>query len=103
MQLCAQALCLEEMLGVAVPRGAIFHVRSKRRREVAFDAKLRQTTEEAVRRLQELMATGEVPAPVLHPKCKQCSLYRVCMPELLTQQGRYARAAAALFTTPVEG
>ena len=44
VQLCAQALCLEEMLGVEVPRGAIFHAASKRRREVEFAPQLREAT-----------------------------------------------------------
>src|SRR5262249_26087966 len=81
VQLCAQALCLEEMLQVSVSRGAIFHVRSKRRRSVEFDAQLRRTTEEAVARLHALLESGEVPPPVLHPKCKACSLHDLCMPE----------------------
>ncbi len=98
VQLCAQALCLEEMLGTAVPWGAIFHVRSKRRREVVFDAALRRTTEEAAVRLHDLLRAGEVPPPVLHPKCRACSLHDVCLPELLTAQQAYRRAADRLFT-----
>jgi CRISPR-associated exonuclease Cas4 len=101
-QLCAQALCLEEMLGVEVPAGAIFHVRSKRRREVRLDEKLRRATEDAVRRLHELVAAEVVPPPVVHPKCKQCSLYATCMPELLTEQNRYQRAARSLFSLPMD-
>ena len=97
VQLCAQALCLEEMLGVSVPRGAIFHVRSKRRREVDLDADLRRRTEDAVVRLHALIQAGEVPAPILHPKCKHCSLHAVCMPELLVAPARYQREAAELF------
>jgi CRISPR-associated exonuclease Cas4 len=98
VQLCAQALCLEEMLGVRVPRGAIFHVRSKRRREVEFDAALRGVTEDASARLHALLRASEVPAPVLHAKCKACSLHAVCMPELLTAREAYRRAATGLFT-----
>jgi CRISPR-associated exonuclease Cas4 len=101
VQLCAQALCLEEMLQTPVPRGAVFHVRSKRRREVEFDVELRRRTEEAVERLHRLIRDGEVPPPVLHPKCKHCSLHAVCMPELITAQTGYRRAAMELFT--IEG
>jgi CRISPR-associated exonuclease Cas4 len=97
VQLCAQALCLEEMLATSVPRGAVFHVRSKRRRELEFDAALRKTTEDAVARLHALIQAGEVPPPVLHPKCKQCSLHAVCMPELITVPARYRHAADKLF------
>ncbi len=103
VQLCAQSLCLEEMLGQAVERGAVFHVRSKRRREVVFDAKLRRTTEEAVARLHELIASEVVPPPVLLPKCKACSLYAVCMPELIGSQAKYKRAADKLFVVAEDG
>jgi CRISPR-associated exonuclease Cas4 len=97
VQLCAQALCLEEMLNVPVPAGAIFHIKSKRRREIVFDAALRRKTEEAARRLHEIVASREVPPPVLHPKCKECSLHDVCMPELLVNAPAYQRAATSLF------
>jgi CRISPR-associated exonuclease Cas4 len=96
-QLCAQALCLEEMLGVAVPAGAIFHVKSKRRRPVAFDAALRRLTEEAAVRLHELLASRIAPPPVVHPKCRQCSLNSLCLPDLVAAQARYQRAARDLF------
>jgi len=74
------------MLGQAVPAGAIYHVKSGRRRDVIFGDSLRHKTEEAARRLHELVASGVVPGPVLHPKCKQCSLYGLCMPELLSDK-----------------
>jgi CRISPR-associated exonuclease Cas4 len=97
VQLCAQAVCLEEGLGVAVPSGAIFHLKSRRRREVVFDAPLRRRTEEAAERLHRLVTQRQAPAPVTHPKCKQCSVQALCMPELITRPGAYERAAAALF------
>lgn len=98
-QLCAQAVCLEEMLGVVVPAGAIFHVRTKRRREVSFTPALRDHTRRAAARLHELLAQTTAPPPVLHPKCKQCSLHAVCLPELLSHPAAYARAADSLFTS----
>jgi CRISPR-associated exonuclease Cas4 len=85
VQLCAQALCLEEMLGLppgGVPAGAIFHIRSKRRREVVFTDKLRAKTEAAAARLHELIAAGVTPPAVLKPQCDGCSLRQVCLPEL---------------------
>jgi CRISPR-associated exonuclease Cas4 len=97
VQLCAQAMCLEEMLGVAIPTGAIFHVRSKHRREIPFTAELRRQTEESATRLHALLATTTTPPPVLHPKCKRCSVHSLCMPELLTSTQVYHRAAANLF------
>jgi CRISPR-associated exonuclease Cas4 len=102
VQLCAQALCLEEMLSCPVPAGAIFHVRSRRRREVVFDEALRHTTEQAVERLHALLASGQTPLPVLHPKCKACSLHEVCLPELVSAEAAYQRAAKALFTVSTD-
>jgi CRISPR-associated exonuclease Cas4 len=98
VQLCAQALCLEEMLGVAVPAGAVFHVKSKRRREILFTPELRARTELAARRLHELIASGVTPPPVLKPRCRGCSLHDVCMPELLGQTTRVRQYHHALFT-----
>jgi CRISPR-associated exonuclease Cas4 len=97
VQLCAQAICLEEMLGVAVPGGAIYHVRTRRRREVAFDAALRTRTREAAERLHALLAAATAPPPVVHPKCKECSVQPVCLPSLIATPSAYSRAAAALF------
>jgi len=99
VQLCAQAICLEEMLGVVVPAGAVFHVKSKHRRDVSFTPALRKKTEDAASRLHDLLATRVAPPPVVHPKCKPCSLHRVCMPELLSSQIAYRKAAANLFRT----
>lgn len=98
VQLCAQALCLEEMLGEPVRVGAVFHVRSHRRREVVFDADLRQRTERAAARLHELIAAGQTPPPVLHPKCKACSLHAVCLPEMISAPAAYRRAARMLYS-----
>jgi CRISPR-associated exonuclease Cas4 len=98
VQLCAQALCLEEMLGVAVPAGAIFHIKSKRRREIVFTPELRAKTEEAARRLHELVASGVTPPPVLKPRCRGCSLHDVCIPELLGQVRRVRDYHGGLFS-----
>ncbi|MBW3597551.1 MAG: CRISPR-associated protein Cas4 [Planctomycetes bacterium] len=101
VQLCAQAFCLEEMLGASVLAGAIFHVKSKRRREVRFDEPLRRRTEEAARRLHELFASGLAPPAVLKPQCRGCSLKELCLPELLSTRGRAARYARRLYV--IEG
>ena len=101
-QLCAQALCLEEMFGVAIPRGAVFHADSKRRREVEFTAELRQSTETAVAQLQVLLRQSEadaLPPAVFKPACEECSLYEICLPRVTSQPARLAKAAAALFET----
>ncbi len=97
VQLCAQALCLEEMLGVDVPRGAIFHIKSKRRREVLFTPALRQKTEDTAARLHELIASGKTPPPVLKPQCDGCSLRDICLPEALGSRDRVRDYVAQLF------
>jgi CRISPR/Cas system-associated exonuclease Cas4 (RecB family) len=97
VQLGAQALCLEEMLGTNVPAGAIFHVKSRRRREIVFDAALRVRTEAAARRLHELFASGETPPPVFKPRCRGCSLRELCMPEMLGERSRARRYLRELF------
>lgn len=80
IQLCAQAMCLEEMLGGDVPRGAVYHYASRRRREVAFESELRSLTEETVRVVRELLSTSTVPPPVADVRCPKCSLFDACMP-----------------------
>ncbi|MCC6486229.1 MAG: CRISPR-associated protein Cas4 [Candidatus Hydrogenedentes bacterium] len=81
-QLCAQALCLEEMFGGAVPGGAVFHADSKRRREVEFTQGLRTSTEAAIWELRRMIGSGEVPAAVMKPQCDGCSLREICLPEM---------------------
>jgi CRISPR-associated exonuclease Cas4 len=83
VQLCAQALCLEEMLGTAVPAGAIFYGRTRRRLEVAFDAPLRQLTLQTIERLHELIASGRTPLAKRQKKCERCSLRFLCLPDVL--------------------
>ena len=97
VQLCAQAICLEEMLGVPVPAGAIYHITSRGRREVIFGSALRAKTEAAAARLHELLAGTQIPAPELKPRCRGCSIRGVCLPEIFSQPKRVERLAARLF------
>ena len=91
IQLCAQALCLEERTGRRVEQGAIFYWGSHRREEVAFTPELRARTEAAVARANALLAEGRLPAPLEHwAKCRDCSLEGICLPrevELLARGG----------------
>jgi CRISPR-associated exonuclease Cas4 len=96
-QLCAQGLCLEEMFGVTVERGAVFHAASKRRREVEFTAELRKLTEEAIAELHRLAASGSVPAAVFKPACEECSLFKICLPKATSDGSRAERLARQLF------
>ena len=86
VQLCAQALCLEEMLGAAVHAGALYHGKSRRRQQVAFDAALRSRTEGLARQLHELVAAHRTPPPQFGPKCRFCSLAEICSPKLLASR-----------------
>jgi CRISPR-associated exonuclease Cas4 len=79
-QLCAQALCLEEMLGLTIPSGAIFHAQSQKRHEVIFDLALRSQTMTALAALRCLLCTP-IPAAELRPQCEGCSLHGICLPE----------------------
>lgn len=101
VQLCAQAICLEEILAINVTAGAIFHVKTRRRREVYFTQALRDKTRRAAVRLHELLSQNSAPLPFLHQKCKGCSVRDVCMPGLISAPGEYNRAAASLFVVPL--
>ena len=81
VQLCAQALCLEEMLGVAVTEGAIFYGQPRRRSWIAFDAELRAETERLAARLHELSELRITPRAKYEKKCDSCSLYSICLPK----------------------
>ncbi len=80
VQLCAQALCLEEMLGVVILNGALFYGETKRRMEVMFDEELRNLTELAIQKVHQLVEQGVTPPPVYTKGCKACSLYGLCRP-----------------------
>ena len=80
VQLCAQALCLEEMFGNVIESGAMFYGMNRRRTEVRFDAALRNRTEELTGRMHQLYSTGVTPAAVYAKKCENCSLYNRCLP-----------------------
>lgn len=80
VQLCAQALCLEEMFGTVIPEGFIYHVASHRRREVAFTPELRQTVLDARDGVRELLRTRTLPPPAADERCQFCSLYDECEP-----------------------
>lgn len=86
IQLCAQALCLEEMLKVRINKGALFYGRTKRRLEVDFDDALRQDTKDTVSRLHNFIKIGQTPKPEYASKCKSCSFYNLCMPKTMEKR-----------------
>ena len=96
-QLCAQALCLEEMFGQDIPKGAIFHARSKRRREVEFTADLRRLTEQAIEAVHRLIEEEAVPNAVHKSQCSECSLFDHCLPEITSAPPTLALAYQRVF------
>jgi CRISPR-associated exonuclease Cas4 len=85
IQLCAQAMCLEEMLKVRVDRGAIFYGKSMRRHDVAFTNELRQETEAAARRMHDLIVSEITPKPVYGKRCESCSIIEECLPKTIAK------------------
>jgi CRISPR-associated exonuclease Cas4 len=81
VQLCAQALCLEEMLDVPIPAGALFYGATHRRQDVDFDEPLRALTTQTAQGLHVLIEAGVTPPAQFAPKCEHCSLLNVCMPK----------------------
>ena len=89
VQLCAQALCLEEMTGRPVRQGALYYARTKRRVCVVFDCELRKLTEQTVHALEEVFRTRRTPPPTAHKsRCRACSLKELCRPEAVTRSVR---------------
>jgi CRISPR-associated exonuclease Cas4 len=82
VQVCAQAICLEEMLGVDIPEGALFYGATHHRFDVSFDTALRSETENAATRLHALIRNRITPPAVREAKCDRCSLIEICMPEI---------------------
>lgn len=80
VQLCAQALCLEEMAGVAISEGAIFYGEIRRRVEVVLHDALRIRTREVVAEFDAMMSSRKLPLPAWKNACKACSLIEICQP-----------------------
>ncbi len=85
LQLAAQALCLEEMCGRPVERGAIFHAKSKRRRELVIDAAIRLRLEQVIQDIRAMLSTNQLPPPVNDARCTECSMREICQPEVLSR------------------
>jgi len=81
VQLCAQAICLEEMLGVEIKQGALFYGEPRRRCDVRFDLDLRTLTEDAATRAHKLLTVGITPSAEYATHCKSCSLVEICQPK----------------------
>ena len=98
IQLAAQAMCLEDMLGRSVPQGAIYHASSHRRREVDITEDLRALVNETADAIRAMLASGILPPPVNDARCRECSLREICQPEMLAQQIQMDRLKQYLFS-----
>jgi CRISPR-associated exonuclease Cas4 len=83
VQLCAQAMCLEEMYGTALEKGSLFYGETKHRQEVNFTNNLKRLVADYTKRMHELFIGGVTPPPVYQPHCKSCSLKDICLPKAL--------------------
>jgi CRISPR-associated exonuclease Cas4 len=83
IQLCAQALCLEEMLPIRINGGALYYGQTHRRLEIILDEAIRQKTEAATLRLHEIIQSGITPKAQFQAKCRSCSLCDICLPETM--------------------
>lgn len=90
VQLCAQAMCLEEMLGASIRESAFFYGTPRRRQTASLDDTLRQETEEVAGKVHRLLLSGKTPAPVYSHKCQHCSLIDRCLPKTAGSPRRVA-------------
>jgi CRISPR-associated exonuclease Cas4 len=97
VQLCAQALCLEEMLGVAVPRGAVYYGATRKRHEVVFDEPLRARTLDLAAAIRTMLIAQQLPPAPNDARCPNCSLYQACLPEVVSQRERLRHFQRVLY------
>ena len=97
LQLCAQALCLEEMLGTEVPEGAIYSHAERRRYRVPLTDALRQRTVELVAEIREQLRDQSLPPAVDDARCPPCSLVNACLPQVAAQPYRLRGMQGSLF------
>ncbi len=93
-------LCLEEMLGRDVLGGALFYGQNRRRKDVAFDAKLRRETTETAMRLHALIRSGSTPSARYAKKCDSCSLLEICLPKTVGVNKNVSRYLKRILTEP---
>lgn len=92
VQLCAQAIALEEMFGADVSEGSLFYGKTRRRQGVVFDAELRALTAQVANETRALLESGLTPSPVYEAKkCDTCSLLELCKPKRLTRKTDVAK------------
>ncbi len=101
VQLCAQALCLEEMFDCAIPEGALFYGKTRRRKRVVFDEELRVLTCRAAQGVRHMIEAGELPPPDYdRQRCEACSLKELCRPKARRAAAAWLRRAISSRTIP---
>lgn len=88
LQLCAQNLCLEEMLNTQIPYGYLFYHKVRRRLKIRFTKDIRKKTIEVIAEVRQLLNANTVPKAVYSTSCKRCSLYNQCKPKIFSQDHR---------------
>lgn len=98
LQLTAQVVCLEEMLSKRIEAGAIFHIQSRRRREVLMTTELRQSVVTTIAAIRALLTAPHLPPPTTEiQRCRGCSMVDICQPEVLRGVDRVSSLTAALY------
>jgi CRISPR-associated exonuclease Cas4 len=98
LQLCAQAVCLEEMLGVKIEKGALYWHGSRERKEIQLTASLKEQVEKIAEEVHRMIFEKRIPHPVNDERCRECSLREACMPEIVDNKVKARNAAKELFT-----
>lgn len=99
LQLCCEALCLEEMVGTECPEGALFYEETRRRERVMIDDRLRTEAKNMLLRMHQLYERGWTPRVKQSTKCRYCSLRNLCLPELSKRQSVSTYIRKALVDT----
>lgn len=89
LQVCAQTLCLEEMLGQTITHGYIYYAQSHQRQQVEISAELRDTAIATIQAIQNILQTGKIPPAIYTQRCRGCSLYQQCLPQAVDKVKRY--------------
>jgi len=98
IQLAAQAMCLEEIIGKAVPKGAIYYHSSRRRREVSISVVLKQAVKQTIHDVRSMLTSMKLPPPVTDNRCKNCSLIEICQPKVVTDKKKANDLMRELFS-----
>lgn len=94
LQLCAQAMCLEEMYRTTIGEGAIFYISSHRRKIVTFTESLREKVRQTVAEIEKIRREYYTPPAQPGPKCKRCSLRDLCLPDVKASASDYCKKMA---------